>query len=90
MKEVFRLAREEGDALCEQLVANASEALSQLVMNLVRMSDPDTVVMGGSIMMDGYMLERMQAHLQAETMRFVTNGVQLTTLNPHYIGLQIQ
>ena len=87
VKEVFRLAREEGDALCEQLVANASEALSQLVMNLVRMSDPDTVVMGGSIMMDGYMLERMQAHLQAETMRFVTNGVQLTTLNPHYIGL---
>ena len=31
--------------------------------------------------------QRMQAHLQAETMRFVTNGVQLTTLNPHYIGL---
>ena len=87
VKEVFRLAREEGDALCEQLVANASEALSQLVMNLVRMSDPDTVVMGGSIMMDGYMLERMQAHLQAETMRFVSNGVQLTTLNPHNIGL---
>ena len=87
VREVFRLAREEGDALCEQLFANAAEALSQLVMNLVRVSDPDTVVMGGSIMSDGYMLERMQPLLQAETMRFVTNGVQLTKLNPHYIGL---
>lgn len=84
--EVFRLSRE-GDPLCEALVANAAEALSQLVMNLVRMSDPDTVVMGGSIMSDGYMLDRMRPLLQAETMRFVTNGVRLTTLNPKHIGL---
>ena len=75
------------DIFLRELIANAAEALSQLVMNLVRVSDPDTVVMGGSIMSDGYMLERMQPLLQAETMRFVTNDVQLTKLNPHYIGL---
>ena len=87
VSEVFRLAREEKDFLCCKLVDNAAEALAQLVMNLVRMSDPDTVVMGGSIMTDGYMLENMRSYLQQETLRFVTNGVQLTTLNPHFIGL---
>ena len=85
-QEVFALARR-GDALCRLLVDNAVEALAKLVMNLVRMTDPDTVVLGGSIVADGYMLEQMQATLQGETMRFVTHGVQITTLEPRYIGL---
>lgn len=87
VSEVFRLAREEGDALCCQLVENAAEALAQLVMNLVRMSDPEAVVMGGSVMSDGYLLEQMSRRLQPETMRFVTRGVRLTALDSRMIGL---
>ena len=87
VSEVFRLAREEGDQLCCQLVDNAAEALAQLVMNLVRMSDPEAVVMGGSVMSDGYLLEQMSRRLQPETMRFVTRGVRLTALDSRMIGL---
>lgn len=41
VNDVFQLARE-GDPLCAKLVNNASEALANLIMNLVRVSDPDT------------------------------------------------
>ncbi len=87
VNEVYRLAREHSDALCCVLVENAAQVLSQLVMNMVRMSDPEAVVLGGSIVADGYMLERMQPHLQAETLRFVTHGVTLTKLDAQHIGL---
>lgn len=86
VKEVYELSLQ-GDALCEMLVKNAAEALASLIMNLVRVTDPDTVVLGGSVVADGYLLEQMRPFLQAETMRFVTNGVQLTKLEPHHIGL---
>ena len=84
--DVYALARQ-GDALCVRLVANAADALARLVMNLVRMTDPDTVVLGGSVVADGYLLGQMQPLLQAETMRFVSHGVQLTTLDARYAGL---
>lgn len=86
VRDVYALARQ-GDALCTRLVANAADALARLVMNLVRMTDPDTVVLGGSVVADGYLLGQMQPLLQAETMRFVTHGVQLTTLDAHHAGL---
>ncbi|MCR4920221.1 MAG: ROK family protein [Bacteroidaceae bacterium] len=86
VQDVFRLCRE-GDPLCVRLVANAAEALSGLVMNLVRMSDPDTIVLGGSVVADGYLLSQMQPLLQDETIRFVTHGVQLTAMDARDAGL---
>lgn len=46
ISEVFALSQK-GDPLCVALVENASEALANLIMNLVRVTDPDTVVLGG-------------------------------------------
>ena len=56
-------------------------------MNLVRVTDPDTVVLGGGIVSDPMMYEMVLERLHAGTMRFVTNGVVITELNPAYIGL---
>ena len=86
VSEVFTLAQK-GDPLCVALVDIASEALANLIMNLVRMTDPDTVVLGGGIVADGYMHEKIVEKLQPITMRFVTNGVVITKLNPGFIGL---
>lgn len=84
--EVFTLSKK-GDPLCVQLVENASEALANLIMNLVRVSDPDTVVLGGGIVSDGYIHTKTLEKLNPTTMRFVSNGVVITKLNPDFIGL---
>ena len=86
ISEVFALSKK-GDPLCVALVDIAAEALANLIMNLVRFSDPDTVVLGGGIVADGYMHEKIMAKLNPITMRFVTNGVVITKLNPGFIGL---
>lgn len=84
--EIFALAAE-GDELCSVLVDNAASAVADLIMDLVRTTDPDTVVLGGSMVADGFLLPRIQERLNAMTMRFVTNGVVITKLNPDFIGL---
>ena len=86
VKEVFALCQK-GDPLCVQLVENASQALANLIMNLVRVTDPDTVVLGGGIISDGYMHTKILEKLNPTTIRFVTNGVVLTKLNPDFVGL---
>jgi predicted NBD/HSP70 family sugar kinase len=84
--EVFSLCRQ-GDPLCVKLVENASEALANLIMDLVRVSDPDTVIVAGEMASDGFLLEHIREKLLPVTMRFVTGGVVLTQLDPRYIGL---
>ncbi len=86
VKEVFELSRK-GDPLCVQLVENATQALANLIMNLVRVSDPDTVVLGGGMVSDGYLHTKVLEKLNANTIRFVKNGVVITKLNPDFIGL---
>ncbi len=86
INEVFTLSKK-GDPLCVQLVENASAALANLIMNLVRVSDPDTIVLGGGIVADGYIHTKVLEKLNPTTMRFVTNGVVITKLNPEFIGL---
>lgn len=86
ISEIFSLSLK-GDPLCVQLVENASEALANLIMNMVRFSDPDTVVLGGGIVSDGYIHTKVLEKLNPTTMRFVTNGVVITKLNPDFIGL---
>lgn len=86
VRDIYRLARE-GDSLCTVLVDNAAQGIANLIMNMVRMSDPDTVVLGGGIVSDPWMFSKITALLHPGTMRFVTNGVVITELNPAYIGL---
>jgi predicted NBD/HSP70 family sugar kinase len=75
------------DPLCALLVDTAARGLANLIMNLVRVSDPDTVVLGGGMVSDGFLLPRIEAALNHHTMRFVTQGVSITRLDPAYAGL---
>jgi predicted NBD/HSP70 family sugar kinase len=84
-REIF--AMYEKDELCNLLVSQAAEAAANLIMNLVRMSDPDTIVLGGGLISDGFLLARIREKLNAHTMRYVYNGVVLTELAPEYAGL---
>ena len=69
------------------LVENAAEAIAQLIMNLVRVTDPDTVVLGGGIISETWFFDKVLSKLNANTMRFVSNGVVITHLNPDFVGL---
>lgn len=86
VREVIRLCQD-GDPLCRVLVENATTGIANLIMNLVRLTDPDTVVLGGSIVADEYIFEKILNKLNHNTMRFVSNGVVITKLNPQFIGL---
>lgn len=86
VREVMALARH-GDRLCRTLVENAAQAIANLIMNLVRVSDPDTVVLGGGIAGDPEMFDMILSRLHEGTMRFVTKGVVLTRLQANYAGL---
>lgn len=86
VRRVFELARK-GDSLCTVLVENAAAGIANLIMNLVRVTDPDAVVLGGGIVSDPMMFNNILQRLHQHTMRFVTNGVVLTRLDPSNIGL---
>ncbi len=83
--EVFRLYEE--DTLCRALTDNAAAAIANLIMNLVRFNDPDTVVLGGGVMTGGFLYRKVLEKLNSFTIRHVTNGVVLTNLDPGQIGL---
>jgi predicted NBD/HSP70 family sugar kinase len=85
-KDIFALS-EKNDPLCVHLVENASQALANLIMNLVRVSDPDTVVLGGGLVSDGFLHTKILEKLNPTTIRFVKNGIVITKLNPDFIGL---
>ena len=75
------------DPLCRVLTDNAAQALANLLMNLIRVTDPDTVVLGGGVMSSGFLYEKVLPLLNGHTIRFVTNGIVRTALDPRFIGL---
>jgi predicted NBD/HSP70 family sugar kinase len=83
---LFRLA-DEGDPLCRQITDRAAMALACVIMNLVRISDPDTVVLGGGVVSDGWLLEKVRPLLNPSAMRGVSGGVVLSGFQSRYAGL---
>lgn len=84
-REVFALYA--SDTLCRVLVENAAQALANLIMNLVRFCDPEAVILGGGVMTDGFLHEKIMEKLNPYTIRYVTEGIMLTDLTPQTVGL---
>ena len=53
-REIF--AMYDTDPLCRLLAENAARGLANLIMNMVRFSDPEIIVLGGGIISDGFLL----------------------------------
>ena len=83
--EVFRLY--DTDPLCRLLTDNAAQAAANLIMNLIRFNDPDTIVLGGGVVSDGFLYRRILEKLNPQAIRFVTGGIVLTELDPRFIGV---
>ena len=76
-----------GDKLCHRLVEQAAESLATLINNLVRAFDPEGFILGGGVVADGFLLELVKQRLKPEAVRFLSKGIMLTDLDPHYAGL---
>ena len=85
-KSVFDLA-EAGDALCAKLADEAAEAAAALIMNLVWVTDPEAVVLGGGVVSDARLFDSILSRLNAGSMRFTVRGVRRSTLDPELVGL---
>lgn len=81
-------AYETEDLLAKAVVDQALQATAAFIMNLVRVSDPEAVVFGGGVMSNGWFLKHMQQYLNPQTLRFVTQGLQVTTLDPQTIAFK--
>ncbi|OCT10746.1 sugar kinase [Paenibacillus pectinilyticus] len=80
-------AAESGDELGARVCEEAASAAAALIMNLVRVSDPDTIVLGGGVMESDYFVGRVKSYLNTKTMRFVTRPLVNTKLpEPGLVG----
>lgn len=84
--KLFEMA-DAGDERAVAITEYAADTLAGVIMNLVRVSDPDTVILGGGVVTGGWMLQKIQSRLNPSTMRGVTNGVVLSEFAPQYAGL---
>lgn len=84
--EIFRLA-DEKDIDCVKITEYAADTLATLIMNLVRATDPDTVILGGGVVSSGWLLSKVKERLEPHTMRGVTGGVVLSELPLPDVGL---
>ncbi|MGX7417272.1 ROK family protein [Carnobacterium gallinarum] len=86
--ETLFQAYDQGDALARAVVGEALVGVANLIMNLVRVSDPEVVVLGGGVVQDGWFLKQLTPYLNEKTLRFVTYGVVLTSLEAKTIGIK--
>jgi len=80
-------AAEQADPLASRIVDDAAHAAATAIMNLVRVTDPDTIVLGGGVARNAYFFERIKQALNPSTMRFVANGLVYTKVKSKETGL---
>lgn len=85
-KKLFRLAQT-GDKTCCGIVDYGAKTLANVIMNLVRFSDPDTIVYGGGILSDEWFMGKVRENLVPEIMSGVTKGLVPSTFSPGNAGL---
>jgi predicted NBD/HSP70 family sugar kinase len=86
VKEIFHLA-DEGDPLCVELTRQAVNTLACVIMNLIRVTDPDMLILGGGIVSDGWLIKRVKEILNPATIRGLRNGIVLSGFQPQNAGL---
>ncbi|UHP10255.1 ROK family protein [Listeria marthii] len=80
-------AAEQKDELAERIVDNATLQLANLIMNLVRTTDPECVILGGGVTRNEHFFQKIMDNLQSNTIRFVTKGVVRPKLEKDKVGL---
>ncbi|MBO0431149.1 ROK family protein [Enterococcus sp. DIV0660C] len=85
-QEIFEAA-EKGDDLAEKVLKRAVQGISELIMNLVRVSDTEAVILGGGVMNNQFFFHQIVTRLNKKTIRFVKKGIHQTSLDINQITL---
>lgn len=85
--ELFR-GYDQHDELCEFILNRAFQAVSATIMNLVRVCDPQAIVLGGSIGGNEWFIQHIKTYLNPQTMRFIKEGIQPCQQDVETIGLK--
>ena len=81
MQLLFEKA-EAGNTQCLTIAEYAADTLACVIMNLVRVTDPDTFIIGGGIMNSQWFKNQVEKRLHPETMRGVKEALSFPGLIP--------
>lgn len=79
---------DQNDELCKIVVDRALKAVAITIMNLIRVSDPDAIVLGGGVGSSYWFIEHLLMLMNTKTTRFITKGIQKTKQEAKTIGLK--
>ncbi|GGA37111.1 ROK family protein [Paenibacillus physcomitrellae] len=85
-EEIFTYA-EADDPLAVKIAIDAADAAAELILNLVRVSNPERVVLGGGVAGSAWMRRELPKRLKLPVMDSVRHGVVLSDLDPAAAGL---
>lgn len=79
---------DQGDQLCIDILDRAFHGVAITLMNLIRVCDPDAIVLGGGIGGNDWFIQHMKPYLNPKTIRFLTYGIQKSMQDPKTVGLK--
>lgn len=85
--DLFR-GYDQNDKLCHIVLERAFQSVAAMIMNLVRICDPEAIVLGGSIGGSEWFISHVNDYLNPKTMRFVVDGIQRSSQDVETIGLK--
>jgi len=85
-EQIFAYA-EQGDKLAKRITDDAADAVSTMIMNLIATLDPKQIVLGGGMLANRWLFDKIKECLTPHTKASVGKGITLSKLDPCTIGL---
>lgn len=78
---------ETGDTLALKIADEAVNAVACVIMNLIRVTNPEKIVLGGGVMADGWMIDQIRQRVSTKLQASVKKGIVLSILDPRISGI---
>lgn len=78
---------EQQDELAIKIIEEATTAVAETLMNLIRVADPHTIILGGGVINNDAFFDKILAKMDAKTTRFLLGGIVKTKLDVSKIAL---
>lgn len=82
---LFELAKAQ-DETCTRIVEYGADTLACVIMNLVRVTDPELLILGGGIAGNDWFIQKVKQKLHASTLRSVKE-ICVSAFNSDFAGL---
>ncbi len=76
-----------GDPLACKIADEAAAAVTCGIMNLIRVTNPERIILGGGVMADGWMYRQILDRIGKKELESVKKGIVISELNPGTVGI---